>query len=422
MDKQDYESEQAEQAEEIEQTNQINYINESESDIINDINVELQSGLSQRVKKILLISGVFVLVLLLVFSYLAFTGSGRRLIYKVAGNFIYERLDKEDDLSASSVITPLEEQDYYNDNSFIVDDNSKNDNNKKGQDSSLVIPKKKPEPRQEDYVTNYLLMGIEEIKNAKNSDTIIIASINTKDNTVKLTSLLRDTYIEMEDDNPHKLNAFFSLRGAKGFVDLVEEMYKIKIDGYAYINFESFERVIDYLGGIAIELGEIEAEYLNTTNYISNPINRNVKPGWNELNGNQALGYCRVRLVETLGGANDDYGRTLRQRRVLRAVFNKYKSKNIFDLVSTSKNILGYIKTNVTQSQIEKAIEDGVENKITKMDTMRVPVNGTYEAPIKYNGIGYPLVLDWDANITELYQFIFLDTEEEAKMNLEKYR
>lgn len=421
MDKQDYESEQAEQAEEIEQTNQINNINESESEITNDINVEQKSGLSQRVKKILLLSGVFVLALLILFSYLAFTGSGRRLIYKVAGNFIYERLDKEDDISASSVITPLEEQDYDSDNSSIVDDNSKNYNNKEGQESSLVIPKK-TEPRQEDYVTNYLLMGIEEIKNAKNSDTIMIASINTKDNTVKLTSLLRDTYIEMEDNNPHKLNAFFSLRGANGLVDVVEEMYRIKIDGYAYINFESFERVIDYLGGIAIELGEIEAEYLNTTNYISNSINRNVKPGWNELNGNQALGYCRVRFVETLGGANDDYGRTLRQRRVLRAVFNKYKSKNIFDLVSISKNILGYIKTNVTQSQIEKAIEDGIENKITKMDTMRVPVNGTYEAPIKYNGIGYPLVLDWDANIIELYQFVFLDTEEEAKMNLEKYR
>lgn len=421
MDKQDYESEQAEQAEEIEQTNQINNINESESEITNDINVEQKSGLSQRVKKILLLSGVFVLALLILFYYLACTGNGRRLIYKVAGNFIYERLDKEDDISASSVITPLEEQDYDSDNSSIVDDNSKNYNNKEGQESSLVIPKK-TEPRQEDYVTNYLLMGIEEIKNAKNSDTIMIASINTKDNTVKLTSLLRDTYIEMEDNNPHKLNAFFSLRGANGLVDVVEEMYRIKIDGYAYINFESFERVIDYLGGIAIELGEIEAEYLNTTNYISNSINRNVKPGWNELNGNQALGYCRVRFVETLGGANDDYGRTLRQRRVLRAVFNKYKSKNIFDLVSISKNILGYIKTNVTQSQIEKAIEDGIENKITKMDTMRVPVNGTYEAPIKYNGIGYPLVLDWDANIIELYQFIFLDTEEEAKMNLEKYR
>ena len=92
----------------------------------------------------------------------------------------------------------------------------------------------------------------------------------------------------------------------------------------------------------------------------------------NVLNGNQALGYCRIRLVETIGGANDDYGRTLRQRRVLKSLFNKYKSKNMFDLIRISEYILGYVKTNVTQAQIEKAIEDIAENKITDMDTIRL--------------------------------------------------
>ena len=140
------------------------------------------------------------------------------------------------------------------------------------------------------------------------------------------------------------------------------------------------------------------------------------------MNGNQALGYCRIRLVETLGGATDDYGRTLRHRRVLSAIFNKYKSKNIFDLISISKNILGYVKTNVTQSQIEKALEDIVENKITKMDTMRIPCKGLYDDPLKYNGITYPLVLNWDANVVELYKFIYLDTQEQAEKNVEKYK
>jgi anionic cell wall polymer biosynthesis LytR-Cps2A-Psr (LCP) family protein len=142
----------------------------------------------------------------------------------------------------------------------------------------------------------------------------------------------------------------------------------------------------------------------------------------NVLNGNQALGYCRIRLVETIGGANDDYGRTLRQRRVLKSLFNKYKSKNMFDLIRISEYILGYVKTNVTQAQIEKAIEDIVENKITDMDTIRIPVNGAYEAPKIHNGVKYPIVYDWDENIMELYRFIYLDSEEESKVNLEKYR
>ena len=56
------------------------------------------------------------------------------------------------------------------------------------------------------------------------------------------------------------------------------------------------------------------------------------------------------------------------------------------------------------------------------MDTMRLPVNGAYEAPKEYGGIKYPLVYDWDKNIIQLYEFIYLDTEDEAILNLEKYK
>ena len=80
-------------------------------------------------------------------------------------------------------------------------------------------------------------------------------------------------------------------------------------------------------------------------------------------------------MVKTLGGANDDYGRTLRQRRVLKAVFNKYKSKGFLDLLRITNNVLSYVKTNVSQKQIEKVLEDIIENKIKTMDTMRLPVN-----------------------------------------------
>lgn len=371
-------------------------------------------------RKKLMISGIILVVLLLVFCWMIFTRSGRRVIYRLAGSYIYQGVDKDDDLETSSIIIPFEKEQYKNEN-----------NNAKAEDSENAepiieanepAPRILPDPRYEDYVSNYLLFGVEEIFNAKNTDTIMIASINTKDSTVKLTSILRDTYVETEEYGPSKINAIFAMGGAKAFVKVIEDYFRIKIDGYAYINFEAFENIIDSLGGISIELGEEEAEYLNTTNYISNPAYRNVKAGWNELNGNQALGYCRIRLVPTLGGTSDDYGRSLRHRRVLNAVFNKYKSKSLFDLLRISNNVLGYVKTNVNRQQIEKAIEDLVENRIAKMDSMRLPVNGAFEAPIKYQDVGYPLIYDWDENIIKLYQFIYLDAREEAEVNLEKYK
>lgn len=387
-------------------------------EVLEEESEDKNEGKKFKSKRVFIISGAVLLSLLLIIAWLGLTRSGRRVIYKIAGGVIYDKLDTDDETDETPVINPIDK---------AIDNKGKENSKKKDSEEETVrddtdTPRIKPEPRKEDYVSNFLIFGLEEIEHAKNADAIMIASINTKDNTVKLTSILRDTYIDMEGYNPNKINAFFSLGGAKTLVNVIEDKYRIKIDGYAYLNFESFENIIDYLGGIDIELGEAEAKYLNRTNYISIKANRNVKPGWNLLNGNQALGYCRVRLVETLGGANDDYGRTLRQRRVLKAIFNKYKSKGLFDLIKISGNILGHVKTNFTRQQIEKSIEDIIENKITTMDTMRIPVNGAFEDPKEYGGITYPLVYDWDENIIQLYQFIFLDSRQEAESNLEKYR
>lgn len=415
-----------------------NDINDKDRDIMdkdNSIKIEYNdkqkennsdSGKNHRkLKKILLTIGTFLLVIFMTVSWLVFTDSGNHLVYRIASALIYRGLDRDEE--TQSAIVPMEDQ-PYEDNDY--EGNTINaaaaENHQSENQNTEEITNEESEPaavpRSEDYVSNYLLFGVEEIDNARNTDAILIASINKKDCTIKLASLMRDTYIVDEDNKPHKLNSFFSRGGADRLVEIVEDNYRIKIDGYAYINFESFEKIVDLLGGISIELGEGEANYLNHTNYISNPQYRNVHAGINHLNGNQTLGYCRIRMVKTLGGATDDYGRTLRHRRVLSAIFNEYKSKGLIDLIVISKNIFKYIKTNLTQDQIEKILTDVVENKISDIETMRIPVNGAFEDPKEYNGVKYPIIVDWDANIEELYKFIFLDSEEEAQENLEKYK
>ena len=208
-----------------------------------------------KTKKIFMISGIFLLVLLLIFAWLGFTRSGRRVIYRIAGGLIHKGLDTDEDIEASSVIIPYEKNTKKNEKNKAQAKEKETNNDDQVVKEEVIVPRIKPDPRIEDYVTNFLLFGLE----ANNADTIMIASVNTRDSTIKLTSLLRDTYIDMEGFNPNKLNAFFSLGGAKTFVDVVEDKYRIKIDGYAYLNFESFEKIIDYLGGFSFELGEKEA-------------------------------------------------------------------------------------------------------------------------------------------------------------------
>lgn len=347
-------------------------------------------------------------VLLLSLVFLIGTKTGRKIIYRLAGNFIHDSVDVVDE-----VIADLDDTQYNTPINNDINNTNKTPDKQvpQAQSSERIVP------RSEEYVSNFLIFGIEEIEGAKNTDAMLIASINTKDDTIKLTSLLRDTLVKIPGHSPNKLNAVYGQGGASLLVETVEQNYRVKIDGYASVNFEAFESVVNLLGGIPIQLGEEEAKYLNTTNYISNKANRNVVPGWNVLNGNQALGYVRVRRVPTLGGANDDYGRTLRQRRVMSAVFNQYKGKNLFDLLSITQKCLGYVKTNVTQDQVELMLEDVVENVITSLDTLRVPVNGMFDDPSSYNGVSSPLVLDWDSNIKELYEFIFLDEESETVVN-----
>ncbi len=307
--------------------------------------------------------------------FLVGTKPGRKAIYAVAGNYIFEEVVRDEDATT-----------------FMNEHNEK-----------------EPVGKKEEGVKNYLLFGLEEIKGGSRSDTMMIASVNMNTGTIKLISLMRDSYVDVPGWKSTKLNAAYGHGGVKLLIDTIEANYKLHIDGYASVNFESFEKIVDSIGGVTIELGAKEAKYLNRTNYISNPEYRNVVEGVNVLNGNQLLGYCRVRKVATLGGANNDYGRTVRHRRAMSAIFEKFKSLNIFTMFSTANDCMGYVTTSLTSQQIREIIEVVVENKITSVEEFRLPVDGMFNDPKSYNGTSYPLVYDWDKNIAELYKFIYED-------------
>lgn len=360
-------------------------------------------------KKVLLIIGSVFLVLILLLAFLVGTPVGRKAIYWVAGQFIH-----------GSMNSGTEDEDYFTD----ITPAPPSGNEDEPGVTAMPIPVDHT-VRSEEYVKNFLLFGIEQIDGASNTDTMMIASINTNDKTVKLTSILRDMYVDLGDGIGRKLNSVYARgrrdgQGPELLMATIEKYYKIDLEGYAYVNFDSFEKIVDRLGGVTIELGQTEVNYLNTTNYISNPAYRNLRAGLFKMNGNQVVGYCRVRKVVTLGGANNDYGRTVRQRRVLEAIFNEYKSKNIFELLSITTDCLAYITTDLSASQISELLEMIVENGITSMESSRIPINDSFydSGRSGYNGVTYGLVVnDPAANIKYLFQYLYNDTEEEAEAN-----
>ena len=134
---------------------------------------------------------------------------------------------------------------------------------------------------------------------------------------------MRDMYVEIPGHGHNKLNAAYAFGGVELLYQTIAKNFGIKIDNYCVVDFSTFEKVINKVGGVEISLEEKEAKYLNTTNYISKKKYRNVKVGKQTLNGNQALGYARVRYVVSKKYGDGDFGRTGRQRAVLQAALNK---------------------------------------------------------------------------------------------------
>jgi len=129
------------------------------------------------------------------------------------------------------------------------------------------------------------------------------------------------------------------------------------------------------------------------------------------MNGNQVLGYCRIRRVST-GTESYDFGRTQRQRKVLQAIYNKLKSKNIVSLVVTMNKILDQveIKTDISNKTFNYCLEEAVSLKVKELETFRIPADGSYENVSVKIGKAKASVLmpkDMEALRKQLNEFIY---------------
>ena len=238
----------------------------------------------------------------------------------------------------------------------------------------------------DDDIVNILVVG-NDYRKEKNytasglTDTMIIATMDLKHGTLKMASLMRDNYVDIPGYGYNKLNAANSFGGIELLYKTIATNFNIELDGYVEVGFKAFTDVVDAVGGVELELTESEAEYLNTTNYIRKKDSRNVKVGKQTLNGAQALGYCRIRKKGiTITGLRDDYGRTWRQRTVIKAVFDKVKSLPMTEWLNIANKLLGNIKTDLTNDKIIDYVTDCVRLGTTELHQLQVPLEGYYRS------------------------------------------
>ena len=362
---------------------------------------DLKSKKRSRMMKIQIGVIIGLLSLISIAFFLGFTKPGNQLLIKMGVNIGGKIWDAwTQDFS--------EEPDLIIDEDYLDDEDIASDAVEVDPDT-IVWPEHSGYGRHEEGVYNILLLGEEAIDSGTSrgrTDLIIIATLNKNNKSIRLTSLMRDTLVQIPGYKENKLNSAYE----KGDVDLLYETislnFNIHLDGCVLVNFEYFESIIDYMGGLELTLTSAEAKYLRNTNYISNKAYRTVVEGKQLMNGNQVLGYSRIRKRAAITGENNDYGRTDRHRIILNAIFDKYKTKSKTDLATTMIKILPMVKTDIDSKTFEKLLSTFIEMRTMEIDQLRLPANGTFTDDVKVRGMDV-LIPDLGKNISILHEFIF---------------
>lgn len=258
-------------------------------------------------------------------------------------------------------------------------------------------------------IRNILLLGEEAMDSGGyrgRTDLMIIATLNRKTGEISLTTLMRDMLVSIPGYQDNKLNVAYQIGGVSLLYETLEYNLGIKVNNYALVGFDSFETVVDELGGVEVTLTQDEAAYLNRTNYISNIEHRNLTAGTVLLNGNQALGYCRIRDVPTAGGEYNDFGRTTRQKLLLTGIFDSMRRLGYLDAAGVASRCLSLVTTDITTEQMEEYInlvyDIGLSSSVR---TYRVPVSDSFTG-------GYVrrmsvIIADMEKNRAELKRIMY---------------
>ncbi|MBQ7579761.1 MAG: LCP family protein [Clostridia bacterium] len=196
-------------------------------------------------------------------------------------------------------------------------------------------------------VTNILLVGEDgdatDTTNGR-SDCIMIVSIDRKNRKIVMSSIMRDSYCcyDTEDGrNYGKINGSCYYSGYRGLIETVEKFYKIDIDYYISVNFDSFPQLINAIGGVTVPIQEYEARYIRNTT-----VHKTVQSGEAvKLDGWEALVFCRIRHSDS----DSDVSRTRRQREVIKAIIESATNATNGQLLNAIKQTAPYIKTNMSK-------------------------------------------------------------------------
>ena len=284
--------------------------------------------------------------------------------------------------------------------------------------ATMIVSMALPCMAEEDDWWNILLLGGDsrDLKEYGRTDAMIILSVNTKTNAIKMTSIMRDTWVTMPGrKNKNKINSANVFGGPELAMATVNENFGIEIEDYVLVNMAGMIDIIDALGGVEIEITESEMEYINIyiTGYIHEAHGGDAsfyagetslnEYGLVHLNGLMAMSFTRNRFTDS------DYGRVMRQQKILLALADKLKEMDFADMMALAEILPENVRMNLDPSEVISLIPVALSADFDAIRQYRIPADGTYESGT-YDGT-WAIRPDLEENRRLLYEFIYTDAE-----------
>ena len=262
-------------------------------------------------------------------------------------------------------------------------------------------------------ITNILLVGTdgEYVEKGNRSDSMMVVTIDSKNKDIRISSIARDTYVDIPGYSTEKLTHAYAYEG----IDLLKEVFKVNfdldIDKYIAVNFSSFMEIIDEIGGVVVDVPESGLESINSMidacyNYYSDKDSVGEKEyltqaGTQRLNGYQALAFSRIRYTDSA------FHREARHREVAESVYKEFAQKGVETYKKCAEIILNNTKTNISPIEMMNLAYTVLKINDKDIEQFQFPLEEYRNGHIINKQKGWVLEWDKEPNLEAWHKFIF---------------
>lgn len=245
--------------------------------------------------------------------------------------------------------------------------------------------------------------GVQNVGKGTNADVNMVISANLETGEIRIVSVFRDTYLNINNKNSYnKINAAYAQGGPEQAVKALNKNLGLNVTQYATFNWASVAKAINILGGVDVDLSDAEFSWINA--YITETVEETgigsvqlTHSGHVHLDGIQAVAYARIRYSDT------DYARTERQRIVVEKAFEKAKQADWQTLQSLLFEIVPELATNVSVDDLVPLAKS--ISKFYISDTMGFPSARGEKRMGDLGDCVIPQTLSY--NVKLLHEFLF---------------